>query len=108
MTPASVGRLGEVLAARFLESRGGVVVDRNRRVGRHEVDLVVEMDGMRVAVEVKTRRASVHIDPTERIDDEKMESLYAAAAELKCGRIDSVGVTIAPSGVRVRWFQDVG
>ncbi|NNC75221.1 MAG: YraN family protein [Acidimicrobiia bacterium] len=104
-----MARLGEAIAGRFLEKRGGRVIDRNRRVGRHEIDLVVEMDGMLVAVEVKTRRsADPSLNPLERIDASKLASLHEAAAALRCSRIDAVGVTASEFGVRVRWFPDIG
>ena len=50
------GRLGEDLAAAFLESRGYLVLHRNLRVARREIDLVARRGGTLVAVEVKWRR----------------------------------------------------
>ena len=51
------GACGEAIAALFLESRGYVVLARNLRAGRREIDLVVERGETLVAVEVKWRRA---------------------------------------------------
>lgn len=51
------GRLGEELAALLLSSRGYRPVARNLRVGRREIDLVVERGSLLVAVEVKWRDA---------------------------------------------------
>jgi putative endonuclease len=54
----SSGRLGERLAAWFLERRGFRVRERNARLGRFEVDLIVERGPMLVFVEVKRRAGS--------------------------------------------------
>jgi putative endonuclease len=54
---ASRGRLGETLAALFLESRGYSILARNLRLGRRELDLIVERGDLLVAVEVKWRRS---------------------------------------------------
>jgi putative endonuclease len=53
---ATLGRLGEDVAALLLASRGYAVVGRNVRFGRREIDLVVERGRLLVAVEVKWRR----------------------------------------------------
>jgi putative endonuclease len=50
------GPLGESLAQLFLESRGYVILGKNLRVGRREVDLLAERGRMLIAVEVKWRR----------------------------------------------------
>lgn len=51
------GARGEAIAALFLESRGYIVLGRNLRRGRREIDLLVERGSTLVAVEVKWRRA---------------------------------------------------
>ena len=50
----AVGRRGEEIAARFLTERGARIVGRNVRVGRDEIDLLLDIDGKRVVVEVKS------------------------------------------------------
>jgi putative endonuclease len=104
----SVGRTGEDIAASFLERRGAVVVDRNLRVGRDEIDLLVVLDGERVAVEVKTARtADAH--PEDNFDDAKERRVRRAARNLSppVWRIDLVTVVITEAGATVRWLAEV-
>lgn len=49
------GVAGEIIAARYLESRGFTVVDHRFRVGHHDVDLVARRGALVVFVEVKAR-----------------------------------------------------
>ena len=58
MDRRAIGTSGERLAEWFLARRGYRTLERNARVGRSEVDLVMEKDGAVVLVEVKTRAAS--------------------------------------------------
>jgi len=58
MDRRATGTLGERIAEWFLARRGYRVVERNERVGRFEVDLIVERGALIVFVEVKTRGAT--------------------------------------------------
>lgn len=103
----SVGVAGEVVAARFLEQRGGVIVDRNVRVGRDEIDIVARMVGHLIAVEVKTGLGA-GTRPWENFDDEKNARIRRAARVLSIRRIDLITVELKTDGVAVRWLPDVG
>ncbi|MBQ3012556.1 MAG: YraN family protein [Clostridia bacterium] len=50
-----LGRLGEDLAADYLEKHGYTVVGRNLHFSKNELDIVAEDDDFIVFVEVKTR-----------------------------------------------------
>ena len=50
-----LGRLGEDIAADYLEKNGYRIVRRNQRFGKNELDIVAEDDDYIVFVEVKTR-----------------------------------------------------
>lgn len=62
-TRHTLGRRGEQLAAEHLQRRGCVVLARNVRVGRGEIDLIVRDGDTLAFVEVKTRRiaARAHV-----------------------------------------------
>jgi len=55
----SLGIVGERLAERFLTERGYVILARNWRSGRYELDLITCLDEIVAFVEVKTRRSGV-------------------------------------------------
>ena len=50
-----LGRLGEDIAADYLEKNGYRIVRRNQRLGKNELDIIAEDDNYTVFVEVKTR-----------------------------------------------------
>jgi len=79
------GRLGERLAAWFLERRGYRVRERNVRVGRFEVDLVVERGGWLVFVEVK-RRSGAAWERAAGVLSAAQRRRLAAAAEAYAAR----------------------
>ena len=74
-----LGRAGEDRAARYLESRGYVVLDRNWRIREGEIDLVVARRGELVVVEVKTRRGEGYGHPFEAIDRRKQARVWRLA-----------------------------
>lgn len=50
-----LGKFGENVAADFLEKEGYSIIERNKRFGKHELDIIVEDKNFLVFVEVKTR-----------------------------------------------------
>ena len=55
----ALGSRGEDLAAEFLESAGLVVLERNFRCARGELDIIARDGDTAVFVEVKTRRTAM-------------------------------------------------
>lgn len=102
----SVGAAGEMVAARFLERRGAVIVDRNVRVARDEIDLVIRIGGQLVAVEVKTGLGS-GTRPWENFHGDKADRIRRAAGVLSIRRIDLVAVELKSEGAVVRWLPGV-
>ena len=83
------------------------MLGRNVRVGRSEIDLIVR-DGRRlVAVEVKTRTSG---DPSQRFDDDKVETVRRAMRRLDppLTRLDLVTVELGEGLATVRWLRGAG
>ncbi len=110
MNRQDVGRTGEAVARRHLESNGYRVIDTNHRVRSGEIDVVARHDGALVFVEVRSRRAPGFGAPEESITPAKRRRLARTAREYiqKHGlaaidwRIDVVLVELGGRGRRPR------
>jgi putative endonuclease len=84
-TTKSTGDRGEQIAADWLEARGFVVMDRNYRFERGELDLVAFDTNARagageiVFVEVKARRGTGFGRPEEAVGEDKQKRLWKVA-----------------------------
>jgi putative endonuclease len=76
----ALGKVGEELAARHLQQRGYVILQRNYRCPAGEMDIVA-MQGARLAfVEVRTRRGISYGTPAESITARKQQRLIRVAS----------------------------
>lgn len=75
----ALGAEGEERAAALLRSRGYRIVDRNVRAGGVELDLVAELAGTVVFVEVKTRRSRRHGGGDEAVGFAKQRRILRGA-----------------------------
>ncbi len=102
----AIGAYGESVAMRHLSDRGLVVLDRNWRCERGEIDLVLRDGNVLVVCEVKTRTSNLCGTPHEAITDAKLDRLrrlgqawmreHGVAAEET--RVDLVAVLRPPKG----------
>lgn len=101
-----MGALGERIAAGFLERRGARLIARNLRLWPGEIDLLIEMGGALVAVEVKTR---VGADPIEGMTDLKAERLRRSGGRMSRhpDRYDLVTVWLTAGGAELRWLPGI-
>lgn len=102
----AVGRLGEELAARFLEEKGFQVVERNFRCRLGELDLIGWDKQTLVFVEVRTRSSTSFASPEESVNQRKQQRLRRLAAwyqaaiirhEVDC-RFDVITVLLSKAG----------
>ena len=84
---AAVGRYGEDLAAQMLVAAGWVVVERNWRGTRGEIDIVALEGRELVVVEVKTRTGLGYGHPAEAVTPVKLARLRRLAGEWLAGRV---------------------
>lgn len=79
LTNRELGQIGEDLAANFLQGIGFVILDRNFRANRVELDIIARDKNTLVFCEVKTRRSMSHGYPAEAITALKLEHIRSAA-----------------------------
>lgn len=73
------GRLGEKLAAEFLNQRGWPIIATNYRCPHGEIDIITRDGDCLVFVEVRARRGNSFGSPEESITGTKKERLVATS-----------------------------
>ncbi|HEY1953116.1 MAG TPA: YraN family protein [Gemmatimonadaceae bacterium] len=114
----TMGRKGELVAARWLAIHGWEIADRRFRNGHRDIDLVAvraDGDGRAVAfVEVKTRASADFGGPVSAVNWRKQRELSRSAKVWmsrfqKPGdtyRFDVIGVILEPCKVRVQHIEN--
>jgi putative endonuclease len=74
------GAIGEQAAVDYLRQNGFMIVERNYRVGRSEIDIIASRYDELHFVEVKTRKFSSMTAPEEAINEQKMRAMRRAAS----------------------------
>lgn len=75
----NLGNAGEIFAANYLERLGYKILAKNFRVRSAEIDIIAEIDGVIVFVEVKTRSDTKHGLPAEAVNFRKQQKIIQAA-----------------------------
>ena len=102
-----LGALGERLAADFLARRGAEILERNRRIGRGELDIVARDRNGRFAVEVKTGYDNPDFHPRWNWDKRKAEQVRGLARSIGVRRVDLVTVAFGETGAALEWHTRV-
>jgi putative endonuclease len=80
MSEASeLGKQGEEIAVSYLLKQGYIILDKNWRAGRNEIDIVAKDKDFVVIVEVKARSSGSVAEPEEAVTREKQQALIRAA-----------------------------
>lgn len=74
------GALGEQAAVDYLRQNGFMIVERNCRIGRSEVDIIASRYDELHFVEVKTRKYGSMTAPEEAINEQKLRAMRRAAS----------------------------
>lgn len=77
----SLGKDGERVAKRYLESLGFEFVAENYRYNRAETDLIFKDESKKrlIFIEVKTRRTKTFGEPEESVTEKKQEQILKSA-----------------------------
>ena len=82
----ALGRMGEDLAARYLERQGLRLLERGFRSRHGEIDIVAEDGEVLVFVEVKTRSGGAFGTPGEAVDRRKQARMARSAVSYLLSR----------------------
>lgn len=74
-----LGELGEEMATEYLINKGYIILERNYRYDRAEVDIIAQDRETVVIVEVKTRTSDFFGDPQEFVSPGKIKQLVKVA-----------------------------
>lgn len=79
MLKSELGRLGENIAAKYLQSKNYEVIGQNQRQGHKEIDIICRLNGLIIFVEVKTVNSFSLIQPEDQLSAKKIRRLKKAA-----------------------------
>ena len=73
-----LGKKGEQLAVDYLVGKGYVIIEKNYRFQKAEVDVIAQKENVLVAVEVKTRSSVYYGNPQDFVNPKKIKLLAFA------------------------------
>jgi len=74
-----LGKEGELQAIAFLKGKGYHILQTNYRYLKHEVDIIAQIDGLIVVVEVKTRTSKDFGELQDFVKPNQIKSIVTAA-----------------------------
>ena len=74
-----LGRMGEQMAAEYLDGLGFTILYRNWRYYRYEIDIIALKDFVLHFIEVKTRKSTHYGLPESDVDRKKLQSMINAS-----------------------------
>jgi len=109
------GKAGEDLACRYLQQQGMMLIARNYRCRRGEIDLIMLHGDSLVFIEVRYRHRPNYGSAAESIDLRKQRKISGCALHYLQrhpafarypGRFDVVCIAPGDSGPKVEWISD--
>lgn len=77
--PKPLGQRGEDAAARYLKRQGYRILERNRYLGRNEIDIIAREGDTVAFVEVRTRATLDGVPPEDTVGPAKQRQIRRAA-----------------------------
>ena len=78
MTTTELGRQAEQIVYCYFEDLDAVILEQNLRVKKYEIDLIVDLKGLLVVVEVKMRRSNQFGRPREHLHSDQFYRIASA------------------------------
>lgn len=75
----TIGYKCEQIAKNYLESIGYLILEKNWRYSRAEIDLIAKHNDCLIFVEVKSRSSLIYGLPEETVNEKKQNLLFGAA-----------------------------
>ena len=82
------GDIGEELAVKYLKENYYIICERNKRIGKNEIDIIAKRNGYYIFIEVKTTAsdsAEAFKYPSEAVTREKQRNMIEAARQYMGG-----------------------
>jgi putative endonuclease len=108
-----LGKAGEEIAAEYLSQKGYLILERNWKFGRNEIDIIARDGNFVVIAEVKTRSSNYFAEPETAVTRDKQRILVRAANAFMNYRrqrgevrFDVIAVLILPESQQVNHIAD--
>lgn len=109
----ALGELGEQAAVEYLQKNDYLILERNYRAKKYEIDIIAFKDDEIVIVEVKTRSGNEVIEPEEAVNHKKRQMLIWAANDYimkhnrqEPVRFDIISIIDNGSGTELHHIRD--
>lgn len=73
------GKIGEEIAAEFIQKLGYQIIIRNYRTGRYEIDIIAKHKNRIIFIEVKLRKSNNYGFPEQAVTQTKINQILSAA-----------------------------
>ncbi len=112
-TNVETGRIGEDLACQYLQQKGYILLHRNWRFRKSEIDIICRNQEFTVFTEVKTKHQLQFGFPEAAVRRKKKELQLLGATEYMHRfqvktqvRFDIIAILLLPEGPQIRHFED--
>lgn len=110
-----IGKIGEELAAKYIQSLGYTIVERNFAAIQGEIDIIARDIKELVFIEVKTRTNTLYGRPIEAVNTPKKKHListvkyylYSKHLENEFVRLDVIEVYINESTYKINHIKQI-
>ena len=110
-----IGKIGEDLAAKYIQSLGYTIIERNFAAIQGEIDIVARDKEELVFIEVKTRTNTLYGRPIEAVNNPKKKHListvkyylYSKHLENEFVRLDVIEVYINESTYKINHIKQI-